>query len=76
MMFFTVGSITQDHFVLEGGEGRPYASYHLHGGGRCDLVLCEHVRGDGQNGAQTLLIIRDIYQERHLLSFSQHYEML
>jgi hypothetical protein len=48
----------QDHFILEEGEGSRYASYRLHGGGRCGLVPYEHVGGDGQDGAHALLIIR------------------
>jgi hypothetical protein len=48
-------SVMQDHFVLEGSR---YASYRVHGGCRCGLIPCEHVGGDGQDGAHALLILR------------------
>jgi hypothetical protein len=36
VFFYTPGSVMQDWFVLEGGEGRGYASYRQHGSGGCD----------------------------------------
>jgi hypothetical protein len=44
----------QDQFILEGKKEHGTLLTQLHGGGGCGLVHCEHVRGDGQDGAHAL----------------------
>jgi hypothetical protein len=57
----------QDQFILEGKKEHGTLLTQLHGGGGGGLIPCQHVRGDGQDGAQALFIIRHICQERHVL---------